>query len=68
MRIFIYVLIAIAIGLIIYNFTLLDFDNLMEGNSLVALIGIVASLCAICILVIFKISKNIDQKTRNNNY
>lgn len=67
MRIFIYILIAIAIGLIAFNFTLLDFNNLLEGNSLVALIGIVASLCAICILVIFKIAKNIDEKSRNNS-
>ena len=68
MKIFIYVLLAIAIGLIAFNITLLDFDNLLQVNSLVALIGIVASLCAICILVIFKIAKNIDEKSRNNNY
>ena len=66
MKIFIYVLLAIAVGLIAYNMTLLDYNNLLQGNSLVALIGIVASLCAICILVIFKIAKNIDEKTRNN--
>jgi hypothetical protein len=66
MKIFIYVLLAIALGLIAFNITLLDFNNLLQGNSLVALIGIVASLCAICILVIFKMSRNIDEKTRNN--
>ena len=66
MKIFIYTLLAIAIGLIAFNITMLDFDNLLEGDSLVALIGIIASLCAICILVIFGISKNIDEKSRNN--
>ncbi|QEE48435.1 hypothetical protein FUA48_02240 [Flavobacterium alkalisoli] len=64
MKIFIYTLIAIALALIIFNATLLDFSNLFEGNSLVALIGIVASLCAVCILIIFKIARSIDEKTR----
>ncbi|AWH84691.1 hypothetical protein HYN59_05955 [Flavobacterium album] len=66
MKFFIYALIAIALGLIIFNATLLDFENLTEGNSLVALIGIVASLCAVCILLIFRLAKNIEEKTRNH--
>lgn len=65
MKIFTYVLIALALGLIIFNITLLDFSNLFEGNSMVALIGIAASLCAICILLIFRMSKIIDEKTRD---
>ncbi len=66
MKIFIYTLIGLALALIVFNITLLDFNNLLEGNSLVALIGIIASLCAVCILLIFKIAKNIDEKTRNH--
>jgi len=65
MKFFIYTLIALALALIIFNVTLLDFDHLFEGNSLVALIGIIASLCAVCILLIFKISKNIEEKSRH---
>ncbi|WP_313804831.1 hypothetical protein [Flavobacterium sp.] len=65
MKTFTYVLIALAAGLIIFNITLLDFSNLFEGNSMVALIGIAASLCAICILLIFRMSKIIDEKTRD---
>ncbi|OYQ42013.1 hypothetical protein CHU92_04175 [Flavobacterium cyanobacteriorum] len=65
MKIFIYTLIAIAVGLILFNITLLDFNNLLSGNSVVALIGIVASLCAVCILIIFRLAKNIEEKTRN---
>ncbi|MDV6169305.1 hypothetical protein R1T16_12790 [Flavobacterium sp. DG1-102-2] len=64
MKIFIYSLIAIAFALIVFNITLLDFDNLLGGDSLIALIGIIASLCAVCILLIFKISKNIEEKTK----
>ncbi|QYJ68720.1 hypothetical protein [Flavobacterium litorale] len=64
MKIFIYILIALAVGLIIFNISLLDFNNLFEGNSLIALVGIVASLCAVCILLILRKAKSIDQKTR----
>jgi len=64
MKFLIYTLIALALALIIFNVTLLDFNNLFEGNSFVALIGIVLSLCAVCVLLIFKISKNIEEKTR----
>lgn len=64
MKIFIYTLMGLALALIIFNITLLDFNNLFEGNSFVALIGIVLSLCAVCVLLIFKISKNIEEKTR----
>jgi hypothetical protein len=65
MKYFIYTLIAIAVGLIIFNITLLDFSNLFEGNSLIALIGIIASLCAVCILIIFRMAKSIEEKTRS---
>ena len=65
MKTFIYTLIGIAIGLIIFNITLLDFKHLFEGDSLIALIGIIASLCAVCILIIFKKAKQIEEKTRN---
>lgn len=54
---------ALALGLVIFNITQLDFSNLTEGNSVVALIGIVASLCAICILQILRNSMSIAEKT-----
>ena len=65
MKIFTYSLIFIAIGLIIFNITLLDFSHLFEGNSVIALIGIIASICAILILLIFKTSKSIVDKMQN---
>lgn len=65
MKTVIYILIVLALGLTIFNITQLDFDNLLIGNSVVALIGIVASLCAICILLIFKSAQSIDEKTKN---
>lgn len=65
MKIFTSILVVIALGLIIFNITLLDFDHLFEGESMVALIGIAASFCAIFILLIFRMSKMIEEKSKN---
>ncbi len=65
MKIFTYILLALAVGLIVFNATLLDFNHVLEGNSLIALIGIVSSICAVLILLIFKMSKSIVEKTKN---
>ncbi|MEO0570186.1 MAG: hypothetical protein AAF039_00675 [Bacteroidota bacterium] len=59
------VLLFLALGLAIYNITLLDFDNLFQGDSLVACIGILASACAILLLLIFSASKKIEQKIKD---
>ncbi|MCF6131249.1 hypothetical protein [Flavobacterium wongokense] len=64
MKIFTTILIVLAFGLVVFNFTLLDFDKPFEGNSMAALIGIAASLCAIFILVIFRMSKKIEEKLK----
>jgi len=63
MKIFIYTLMALALGIIIFNITQLDYNNLFEGNSIIGLIGIVASLCALLILAIFRSARLIDEKT-----
>ncbi len=65
MKNFTNLLIFVAIALIIFNITLLDFDKPFEGNSMVALIGIAASFCAVFILLIFKMSKKIEEKLKN---
>lgn len=65
MKIFTTILIVLAIALIVFNITLLDFDSPFEGNSMVALIGIAASFCAVFILLIFKMSKKIEDKLKN---
>jgi len=56
---------VIAFGLVVFNFTMLDFKNPMKGDSMVALIGVVASLCALFILLIFRMSKKIEEKLKN---
>lgn len=60
------VLIIVAVVLITYNVTLVDFKEPMKGNSVIALIGIVASLCAILLLLIYLTSKKIEKKIEDN--
>lgn len=64
MKIFTYILIVLAFGLIVFNITQLDFSDISSEKSVISLIGIVASLCAVFILLIFRISKAIDEKTK----
>ncbi|MFY8065043.1 MAG: hypothetical protein ACOVNM_00995 [Flavobacterium sp.] len=65
MKIFTNILLFIAIALIIVNVFLLDFNKPFEGDSMIALIGIVASFCAVLILLIFRMSKKIEEKLKN---
>jgi hypothetical protein len=65
MKIFTNILLIIAIALIIVNVFLLDFNKPFEGDSMIALIGIVASFCAVLILLIFRMSKKIEEKVKN---
>lgn len=61
-KIWILVLIVLGLALIAYNVTLVDFENPLEGNSIIALIGVMASLCAIVLLLVYSTSKKIQKK------
>lgn len=65
MKIFTTILVFIALALIIFNLTILDFDHLFDGDSMVALIGIAVAFCAVCILLIFRMSKMIIDKMKD---
>jgi len=65
-KILLIVLLVLAIALIAYNVTLVDFQNPLEGNSVIALIGIVASLCALVLLLIYMTSRKIKDKIDND--
>jgi uncharacterized membrane protein len=60
------VLIVLALALIAYNVTLVDFKDPLKGNSVIALIGILASLCAVVLLLIFSASKKIQGKVNRD--
>ena len=62
MKVAIYIFIAIAAVLIVFNSTKLDFENLFEGDSLVAAISILASACVILLMLILRASRKIAGK------
>ncbi|MGB3606962.1 MAG: hypothetical protein WA775_05635 [Psychroserpens sp.] len=64
MKYFTILVTIVALGLIIFNLRMLDFSNLFEGDSVVALITIFACLCAIALLQILRLSKRVDQKLK----
>jgi hypothetical protein len=64
MKIFTSILVVLALALIVFNITLLDFSHLFDAKNSVALIGIVSSICAVLILLIFKISKRIEERNK----
>lgn len=67
MKIFTYILTIIAVLLIGYNITQINFDTPFEGESMVALITIFAGLCAIILLAILRISKKIEKTIKRKS-
>ncbi|MCB0382191.1 MAG: hypothetical protein KDD05_02460 [Psychroserpens sp.] len=67
MKFFTIISTIIAIALIGYNVTQINIEAPFEGQSVVALITIFASLCAIVLLQVLRLSKKVDQKLKNNN-
>ncbi len=61
-KILLAVLIIIGFALIGYNVTLVDPGAPFEGDSLIALIGIMAALCAIVLLLVYQTSRKIKNK------
>ncbi len=64
MKILSIILSVIALGLIIFNVTQVNFNAPFEGESTVALITIVAGLCVILMMAILRISKRIEEQVK----
>jgi hypothetical protein len=60
------ILIIAAIGLIAYNVTLVDYSDPLQGDSIIAIIGILAALCALVLILIFLASKKIEKKVKED--
>ncbi|MDW5289328.1 hypothetical protein [Formosa sp. PL04] len=65
MKIFSIILSVIAIALIIFNLTQINFDAPFGDESIVGFITIMALLCAIVLLLILNTSKSIEDKFKN---
>jgi hypothetical protein len=64
MKIFIYILIVIGLGLIVFNATKLDLESPFIGDSAVAAIGILAAACAVLLMIILKVALNVRRKKK----
>ncbi|WP_031426398.1 hypothetical protein [Flavimarina sp. Hel_I_48] len=62
MKIFIYILMALATALLIFNLTKVDYSDPLAGNSEVAIISVLACLCALVLLLILTVSRKIANK------
>ncbi|WP_209400860.1 hypothetical protein [Pseudozobellia sp. WGM2] len=60
------ILVVLSIALMAYNTTKIDFENPLVGDSSVAIIGILAPLCAILLLLIYRTSRKIQDKISRN--
>ncbi|WP_242157035.1 hypothetical protein [Aestuariivivens sediminis] len=59
------VIIIIASVLSLFNLTHIDVNHPFEGDSIVALITILAACCAIVLMLILILSKRIEEKVKN---
>ena len=64
MKIFRYLLILLALALIFFNATKLNFEHLFEAESKVAIICILAAVCVILLMLILEISYKIKGKRK----
>ena len=64
MKIFSYIIIALSIITIIFNATKIDFEKTFEGESTIAIIGIIASFCAILVVTLFRVAKKVVEQTK----
>jgi xanthine/uracil permease len=64
MKYFAIVIIVIAFGLGVFNITKINTQAPFEGESIVALITLLASLCAIVLMLILLVSKRIEEKVK----
>jgi len=67
MKILSIIISVLALGLIIFNFTKVDLEAPLQGESITALITILAGFCCIFLMLILRISKQIEQKTKQRN-
>jgi len=64
MKILTIIISVIALLLIVFNFTKVDFNAPFEGQSITALITILVGFCTIFLMLILRISKRIEEKVK----
>lgn len=64
MKVFTYIFLIASALMIILNITKLDFSNLFAGDSLIAMISILALACGITLILIVNKAKKVVSKSR----
>ena len=65
MKYFRYLLILVASALVIYNATIVDFEAPLQGDSQIALIGILASASVIVLVLILIQAQRVKERANN---
>ncbi|MCH1433086.1 MAG: hypothetical protein L7U54_02405 [Flavobacteriaceae bacterium] len=64
MKVALSIFMILALGMCIFNLTQMDWSNLLEGNSSIALIGAMASAIAFLLILILILSKKVQKKLK----
>ena len=68
MKTFLRIMAVLALGMMIFNATMIDWNMPTEGDSLVAIIGILASGSALLLIWILLLSLKINAKQKGKNF
>ncbi|MCH1418244.1 MAG: hypothetical protein L7U68_06830 [Flavobacteriaceae bacterium] len=68
MKTFLRIMAVLALGMMIFNATMIDWDMPTEGDSLVAIIGILASGSALLLIWILLLSLKINAKQKGKDF
>jgi uncharacterized membrane protein YkvI len=67
MKVFSIIFTILAIASIIFSASRVDLNDPFKGDSMVALIMILASLCALALVYLLIMSKKVQDKIKNKN-
>jgi len=68
MKTFLRIMALLALGMMIFNATMIDWETPTEGDSLVAIIGILASGSALLLIWILLLSLKINAKQKGKDF
>ena len=68
MKTFLRIMAVLALGMMIFNATMIDWDTPTEGDSLIAIIGILASGSALLLIWILLLSLKINDKQKGKDF
>lgn len=68
MKTFLRIIALLALGMMIFNTTMIDWEMPTEGDSLIAIIGILASGSALLLIWILLLSLKINAKQKGKEF